>query len=160
KGNYLFMKELEIDASYCQMLSPFPKTIIREQLINEGLVTNYDHYERYNGIWANTKTRHLETEQLQYAFWYFRQTAAGWWQPSPFARSQGRIWTAVWLYLVKPIMKFFMDREIRKHGWEKMYQKELLRLVNMNSFDDLEEFTRQEKNNVLNGKVTSKGLSA
>jgi radical SAM superfamily enzyme YgiQ (UPF0313 family) len=160
KRNYSLLKELEIDAYYCQMLSPFPKTIIREQLITEGLVTNYEHYERYNGLWANTKTKYLGTEQLQYAFWYFRQTVLGWWHPSPLVKNQGRIWTAIWIYLLKPIMKFFMDREVRKHGWEKIYHKELLRLVHMNSFADLGKFTRQKENIILSGQGTSKGPSA
>ncbi|MFH1078738.1 MAG: radical SAM protein [Pseudomonadota bacterium] len=140
RRNYVFLKELDVDASYCQMLSPFPKTVIREHLLGEGLVTNHDRYERYNGLWANVKTRHLTAEQLQYAFWYHRQTTLGWWTPSPFARNHNRLWTSAWLYLVRPIMKSFLDRQTRRTGWEKRYQKELHRLRLMNRFEDLTRF--------------------
>ncbi|MBI4633663.1 MAG: B12-binding domain-containing radical SAM protein [Deltaproteobacteria bacterium] len=140
RRNYQFLIDLEVDASYCQMLSPFPKTKLREHLISEGLVVNTDHYERYNGLWANVKTRHLDADQLQYAFWHARQTVLGWWKPSTFVTRQGRLWTSIWMYLVKPVMKFFVDRQIRKIGWEGRYQRDIHRLERMNHFDDLQAF--------------------
>jgi len=138
--NYRFLNDLEADASYCQMLSPFPKTVIREHLLREGLVANPDRYEHYNGLWANVRTKHLSAEELQYAFWYHRQTTLGWWQPSSFARSQGRLWTSAWTQVIKPVMKYFTDRRIRRTGWEKRYQKDLEQLSMMNRFADLERF--------------------
>jgi hypothetical protein len=140
RRNYQFIIDLELDASYCQMLSPFPKTKLREHLISEGLLVNADHYERYNGLWANVKTRHLEADQLQYAFWQARQTVLGWWKPSTAATWQGRLWTSLWTYLVKPVMKFFVDRQIRKIGWEGRYQKNIRHLEMMNHFEDLQPF--------------------
>jgi anaerobic magnesium-protoporphyrin IX monomethyl ester cyclase len=140
RTNYEFLNDLEVDASYCQILTPYPRTRLREHLISEGLVTNIDRYERYSGFWANVKTRHLEADHLQYAFWYYRQTALGWWRPSAFAGKQGRLWTSFWTYVVKPIMKFFVDRQIRKVGWEGRYQKYIHRLERMNRFPDLKRF--------------------
>ena len=140
RKNYQFLNDLEADASYCQILTPYPKTRLREYLIDEGLVTNNDRYERYSGFWANVKTRHLESNQLQYAFWYYRQTALGWWKPSAFAGKQGRIWMSSWTYMVKPVMKFFTDRQIRRIGWEGRYQRYIHRLDMMNRFPDLERF--------------------
>jgi radical SAM superfamily enzyme YgiQ (UPF0313 family) len=140
RANYQFLNDLEADASYCQMLSPFPRTPIRDYLIGEGLIANRDRYERYNGMWANVRTRHLKAEELQYAFWYYRQTALGWWTPSPFARSQGRLWTAAWMCLVKPVMKFVIDRQLRRSGWQERYRRDMERLNRMNRFADLESF--------------------
>lgn len=140
KRNYQFLIDLEVDASYCQILSPYPKTKLREHLISERLVVNIDRYERYNGLWANVKTRHLDADQLQYAFWHSRQTVLGWWKPSTFVTRQGRLWTSVWMYMVKPVMKFFVDRQIRKIGWEGRYQKNIHRLEMMNHFEDLHAF--------------------
>jgi radical SAM superfamily enzyme YgiQ (UPF0313 family) len=140
RRNYQFLNDLEADASYCQMLTPYPKTKLREYLIDEGLVTNHDRYERYSGFWANVKTRYLESNQLQYAFWYYRQTALGWWKPSAFSGKQGRLWTSFWTYMVKPVMKFFIDRQIRRIGWQERYQRYIHRLEMMNRFPDLERF--------------------
>jgi radical SAM superfamily enzyme YgiQ (UPF0313 family) len=140
RKNYQFLNDLEADAAYCQMLTPYPKTKLRESLIGAGLVTNHDHYERYSGLWANVKTRHLESDQLQYAFWYYRQTALGWWKPSAFAEKQGKLWTSFWTHGVKPVLKYFVDRQTRRIGWEGQYQRYLQRLERMNRFPDLERF--------------------
>lgn len=140
RENYLFFKSLEVDVSYFQILTPYPRTRLRESLIAEGLVTNPDRYEWYNGFWANVKTRHLESDRLQYAFWYHRQTALGWWKPSAFAERNGKVWTFFWMHMVMPVMRYFMERRTRKIGWEVRYQRYLNRLEGMNRFPDLERY--------------------
>ena len=40
RNNYLFFKESGADALYAQILTPYPKTAVREQLLARGLVTN------------------------------------------------------------------------------------------------------------------------
>jgi len=144
KNNYSFLNELGADASYCQMLSPFFKTPLRDDLIKQGLVTNLDHYERYNGYWANVKTKHLEADELQYLFWYHRQVTLGWWKPSDFAKSQGQLWVYVWTYFIKPVMKIFSRRRIQREGWQKQYNMYVRRLEKMNQFDDLKPYYRNQ----------------
>jgi radical SAM superfamily enzyme YgiQ (UPF0313 family) len=138
--NYEFLKTIQADGAYCQILTPYPKTGMRQNLIDEGLVTNKFNYKKYNGLWANVKTRHLDSDRLQYLFWYHRQVTLGWWNPSKRARNQGRLWTGIWLYAFKPVLKFFTDRNLARKGWEARYQKELKRISNMNYFEDLEPF--------------------
>ena len=87
--NFSFLKSIDADTAYCQILTPYPKTVMRQHLIDEGLVTNPDDYRWYNGMWANVKTKHLDADQLQYLFWYHRQNVLGWWEPSERVRRQG-----------------------------------------------------------------------
>ena len=136
--NYEFLNDIGADASYCQILTPYPKTGMRQYLIDEALVTNLNDYSRYSGLWANVKTRHLESDELQYLFWYHKQKVLGWWNPSERARRQGRLWTAIWIYAFRPGLKFLINWVLRKQGWEGRYQKELRRLSNMNAFRDIE----------------------
>jgi radical SAM superfamily enzyme YgiQ (UPF0313 family) len=138
--NYQFLNSIGADAVICQILTPYPKTGMRRHLLDQGLVKNIDDYKWYNGMWANVKTRYLESDQLQYLFWYHKQRVLGWWNPSERARKQGRLWTSIWIYAFKPLLKFFTNRILKKQGWEGRYQKELRRLSNMNAFKDLEEF--------------------
>ncbi len=140
RRNYEFLRDLGVDAAYCQLLTPYPKTRLREALTEAGLVTNPDRYERYNGLWANVRTRHLDSAELEYAFWLYRQTALGWWRPSAFAERNGKLWTSLWRQGVKPVMKYFVDRQTRRIGWEGRYRQYLDHLEAMNRFDDLEEF--------------------
>lgn len=136
--NYRFLNTIGADASYCQILTPYPRTEMRRDLIEAGLVTNLNDYSRYSGLWANVRTRHLDSDTLQYLFWYHKQKVLGWWDPSDRARKQGRLWTSIWIYAFKPVLKFFLNRLTRKEGWEGRYRKELARLSNMNSFPDLD----------------------
>ena len=140
RDNYRFLKGLGVDAIYCQILTPYPKTQVRDDLIREGLVTNYDDYRWYNGLWANVRTRYLDAEHLQYLFWFYRQTVLGWWEPSAKTRKTGRQWTAIWIYLIRPVLKFLVERKLRKTGWEDRYQRETARLRQRNEFEDLRDF--------------------
>ncbi len=137
-ANYHFLKEVDADSDYCQILTPYPKTGIRKMLMDEGLVTNADNYTRYNGMWANVKTRHLNDGQLQFLVWYHRETTMGWWNPSDRIRAQGPLWTGIWIYAMRPLMKKIIGRQQQRIGWKGRFQSHLRRLVEMNRFPDLE----------------------
>jgi radical SAM superfamily enzyme YgiQ (UPF0313 family) len=136
--NYRFLKSTGADTAYCQILTPYPKTEIRQQLLDQGLVTNPLDYTRYNGMWANVKTRKLAAETLQYLFWRHEQTVMGWWEPSDRIREQGRFWTGIWIHFLKPIMKIAVRRSQRKYGWRGRFQREMKHRASVNRFRDLE----------------------
>ncbi|TKB10818.1 B12-binding domain-containing radical SAM protein [Desulforhopalus sp. IMCC35007] len=140
RENYEFFNQLQADAAYCQVLTPYPKTGMREQLLEQGLVTNALDYKRYNGLWANVRTRYLDSEQLQYQFWYQRQVVLGWWNPPAQVRSQGWAWISIWRFIFKPFLKIRYRRIMKKYGWQGRYQKEMQRWEKMNKFHDLEEY--------------------
>jgi radical SAM superfamily enzyme YgiQ (UPF0313 family) len=140
RENYEFFREIGADAAYCQILTPYPKTAMRDQLLEQELVSNTNDYKKYNGLWANVRTRHLDADQLQYQFWYQRQVVLGWWNPPAPARSQGRIWTSIWRFLFKPFLKLRYRLIMRKSGWEGRYQREVARWERMNRFADLEPY--------------------
>jgi len=138
--NFQFLKSTGADTAYCQILTPYPKTAMRQYLLDEGLVTNINDYKWYNGIWANVKTRYLESDQLQYLFWYHKQKVLGWWEPSDRIKKQGRLWTSIWIYAFRPMLKFFIGRSLKKYGWEGRYQRAMRREASVNVFHDLEGF--------------------
>jgi anaerobic magnesium-protoporphyrin IX monomethyl ester cyclase len=137
--NFEFFRELKVDAAYCQFLTPYPKTGIRADLMEAGLVTNPDDYRWYNGMWANVRTRHLDAERLQYLFWYHKQRVLGWWEPSDRMRRGGRLWTGIWRFAFRPAARYFFDRKLRKIGWEGMYREDMERQRGINRFPDLED---------------------
>ena len=136
--NYRFLKSTGADTAYCQILTPYPKTEIRQLLLDAGLVTNALDYTRYNGMWANVKTRQLDADTLQYLFWLHNQTALGWWEPSDRIRERGRLWTGIWIYFFKPLMKIVVRRSQKKYGWRGRFQREMKHLGTVNHFKDLE----------------------
>jgi len=135
--NYKFLISAGTDTSYCQILTPYPKTGIRQQLLDAGLVTNPFYYSRYNGMWANVRTHQLDSDTLQYLVWYHRQTVLGWWQPSERIRKQGRLWTGIWIYFFRPLMKIIIARSLRKYGWKGRFERDIVRMRAGNRFTDL-----------------------
>ena len=135
--NYRFLKSSGADTAYCQILTPYPRTGIREHLMDAGLVTNATDYTRYNGMWANVRTRHLSAEDLQYLVWYHRQKIMGWWEPSERVRAQGKLWTGIWLVFFRPLLQAILGRSLRKHGWRGRYAREIQRLNGVNRFKEL-----------------------
>jgi radical SAM superfamily enzyme YgiQ (UPF0313 family) len=137
-ANYKFLKSIGADTSYCQILTPYPKTAMRQYLLDEGLVTNADDFSRYNGMWANVKTRHLSSEQLQYLVWYHQQKVMGWWEPSERVRKRGPLWTGIWIYAFRPFLKIYLGRKLKKYGWRGRYEMHLKGREVANKFRGLE----------------------
>jgi len=140
RENYEFFKDIGADAAYCQLLTPYPKTGMRRIFLDQGLITNRTDYKRYNGMWANVKTRYLAAEQLQYQFWYQRQVVLGWWDPPAKVRSQGWAWISIWRFLFKPLLKLRYRMIMKKYGWQGRYRKEMDRWEYMNTFADLDGY--------------------
>ena len=138
--NYRFLNTVGTDAPYCQIMTPYPKTGMRRELMEQGLVTNPDDFSRYNGLWANVRTRHLSTDELQYLFWLHRQRELDWWKPSSYAQRRGRgaLWMAFWTRVMMPVLKRYHARVLRREGLRGRYKRELRRLTRMNRFPDLD----------------------
>jgi radical SAM superfamily enzyme YgiQ (UPF0313 family) len=62
--DYRLMKKLRPDLIYCQFLTPYPKTRLRQEMVNEGLVVNRDDFRTYDGFHCNIRTRHLDQAAL------------------------------------------------------------------------------------------------
>ncbi len=62
--NVRFAKYLDLDVPAFQVITPFPRTELREELLQQGFITNPDDYSRYSGLLANVKTRYLSPQQL------------------------------------------------------------------------------------------------
>lgn len=71
--NYEFFRENNIDFVGDQILTPYPKTGSREEMLKMGLITNVNDFTKYNGFWANVKTYHLSSEELQFLRWKYNK---------------------------------------------------------------------------------------
>jgi anaerobic magnesium-protoporphyrin IX monomethyl ester cyclase len=58
------IEDLKPDLIYSQYLTPYPKTPVRQELLEAGLVVNVDDYKKYNGFQCNIRTRHLSRDEL------------------------------------------------------------------------------------------------
>ncbi|MEZ5082879.1 MAG: radical SAM protein [Bacteroidales bacterium] len=64
RENFEFAKKLGVEFQLFNILTPHLKTELRDELIEEGLVTNIHDYSKYNHYASNIKTRHLSSEDI------------------------------------------------------------------------------------------------
>ena len=89
KQNIEYLIHSDADAAVGQILTPYPGTELREELLQKGLITNQDNWETYSGYFANIKTRYLSTEELNFLQWkylgqFYRWRAKNFWKSNLF----------------------------------------------------------------------------
>ena len=62
--NFRGIMKLLPDLLYPQYLTPYPKTRLREEMLEAGLVVNADDFSLYDGYHCNIKTKYLSQKQL------------------------------------------------------------------------------------------------
>ncbi len=67
--NYELARKLKLDVPIFYIMTPYPKTELRKELLEMGVVTNKDDFTTYDGIYANVKTNYMSTDELQYLVW-------------------------------------------------------------------------------------------
>jgi len=63
-ANYEYAKRIKIDWPLFLVATPFPKTELRKELSEQGLITNSDDYSKYDLFHVNVRTRKLTSGQL------------------------------------------------------------------------------------------------
>ena len=61
---YTLIKKLKPDVISAQYMTPYPKTVIRDEMMDAGLIANKDDFSSYDGFSCNVRTRHLGRDAL------------------------------------------------------------------------------------------------
>lgn len=75
--NFRLARKLKVDVPIFYISTPYPKTQMRAELEEMGLVTKND-FTKYDGLHANCKTRHLSDEEIQYVTWEMNARYYNW----------------------------------------------------------------------------------
>lgn len=62
---FKFARDLKVDFAGVQFLVPYPKTVIREKLLKDGLLINKDNFRLYEGGFATARTKYLNENELK-----------------------------------------------------------------------------------------------
>jgi anaerobic magnesium-protoporphyrin IX monomethyl ester cyclase len=65
RRQFRLIRVLKPDSVYAQILTPYPQTVLRQELLEAGLVENPDDFRSYNGFSCNIRTRYLSRKELQ-----------------------------------------------------------------------------------------------
>jgi len=66
KDIYRYQHSLGVMMYACQIVTPYPKTELRDMYDREGLIVNPDKYEMYDGYWPNVRSKYLSEFDLYY----------------------------------------------------------------------------------------------
>jgi anaerobic magnesium-protoporphyrin IX monomethyl ester cyclase len=64
RANFEYVKRLGVDHCTFMILTPYPGTAVREELIRQGLVTNLNDFSKYTAYTACIRTKHISAERL------------------------------------------------------------------------------------------------
>jgi anaerobic magnesium-protoporphyrin IX monomethyl ester cyclase len=64
RANFEYAKRIGVDIPTFNILTPYPNTKVREELLRQNLITNKFDYSKYDCWEVNIKTKHLTTEQI------------------------------------------------------------------------------------------------
>lgn len=135
--NYQFLKELDIDFYADQILTPYPKTPVREELQRMGLITNLDDFSRYNTFWANVKTRYLDSTQLQFLRWKYNKLHADNMLATRAFIKNHPLWYLVANYGYRPYSKLKEFLFENNHSEWECYLRDMRKAEELNYFKDL-----------------------
>ncbi len=137
EDNYRFLEEMDIDFYADLILTPYPRTPIRDELLQMGLITNKDNYRRYNTFWANVKTNHLSPDEIQFLRWKYNTLyGENMLATKAYRRNHPLIYFLV-NYILRPLHalrnKISNNNPTEREGYEAAMQT----AEEMNSFPDL-----------------------
>lgn len=134
--NFEFFDKFNIDFYGEQIITPYPKTGMREVLIKEGLVTNIDDYSKYNGFWANVKTKYLSSEDLQFLRWKYKREYSTFFKTTPVFRANFPIINLLRIFILRPyyrIKNFFSSLGKTEYA---IFRKDMEKFMKANNFFD------------------------
>lgn len=134
--NYDFFVKNNIDFFADQILTPYPKTGMREEMLKIGLITNKTDFSRYNCFWANIKTYYLSPDELQFLRWKYNRKYADYICTTPAFIKNYRLAYYYRKYLSRPVLR--LKNKILNSGMTEydLYKRDMESALKMNQFFD------------------------
>lgn len=134
RENYEFVRGMGITSVMDQVLTPYPKTPLRTDLLAEGLVVNHDDFRWYDGYFANVRTNHLSADQLNYIRWRTRREVIGMWRPQSGDWRFFRGYTYLWEFGLRYVV-WLNERLLELlFGVEGRYKIQMRQYLQLNDF--------------------------
>jgi radical SAM superfamily enzyme YgiQ (UPF0313 family) len=139
--NYEFFDRMDVDFYSDQIITPYPKTGMREELLKQNLITNLYDYSKYNGFWANVRTRYLDSQELQFLKWRYRRKYSTFYKTTKTFKERFPLVQLLRSFALRP---YYRTRDLIAE-WGKtereVFQAEMEVFNHLNDFPDLPEMT-------------------
>ena len=132
--NYEFFDKMDVDFYSDQIITPYPKTGMREELLKQGLISNLYDYSKYNGFWANVRTRYLDSQELQFVKWLCRRKYSTFYKTTRAFKTR---FPLAWLLRAFALRPYYRIKDLFAR-WGKS-EREVF-LTEMDAFSHLNDF--------------------
>ena len=139
--NYRFLKSIDADTAYCQILTPYPKTVMRQHLLDEGLVTNVDDLPVVQRHVGQCEDPAPGSGSVAVPFLVPSSEGHGLVGAFGAGPEPGPLWTAIWLYVFPTVAQSWSSAAgSGRHGWRGRYEQgEDRASVAVNRFAELDD---------------------
>jgi len=134
RENYTFMRELGINSVMDQLMTPYPSTEVRQQLLDEGRVRNSDDFRWYDGYFANVATDSYDSAELNFVRWKLRREILGMWRPKSADWRFFTSYSLFWELGLRPLVWLAERFTTLRHGLEGRYKLQMKHYLDLNDF--------------------------
>ena len=134
RRNYEYFRDLGINTVLDQIITPYPGTEMRRELLDAGLVTNKYDYKWYTGYWPQVRTRHLTSKQLLFEKWKAHREILDDWVADDQFRRNYPYWSALWTYVMRPVIRMNERRMIWMYGEQGRFKRQMLQWARLNDY--------------------------
>jgi anaerobic magnesium-protoporphyrin IX monomethyl ester cyclase len=134
RENYEFIKKMGISSVMDQIMTPYPKTPLREEMLEDGRVANLFDFRWYDGYFSNVRTHRLSPEELNFVRWKIRREVIGMWRATKADWKFFKGYTYVWEFGFRHIV-WLNERLLELiFGIEGRYKLQMRQFLQLNDF--------------------------
>jgi hypothetical protein len=134
RENYEFIRNMGITSVMDQLLTPYPKTPLRQEMLDSGRVQNLADFRWYDGYFSNVRTEFLSPEELNFFRWKIRREVIGMWSPTKGDWKHFKGYTYVWEFGLRYLV-WLNERMLELlFGLEGRYKLQMRHFLQLNDF--------------------------
>jgi hypothetical protein len=134
RRNYEYFVEMGIHNVLDQIITPYPNTEMRQELIAAGLVTNPYDYQWYTGYWPQVRTRHLSSKQILFERWKAKREIVGIWRADGEFRLNFPFYSWLWNNVLRRIVVFNERRMTWMYGEKGRFRRQMRQWARLNDY--------------------------
>jgi anaerobic magnesium-protoporphyrin IX monomethyl ester cyclase len=134
RENYRFIKEQRVSSIMDQIITPYPKTPLRDNMLRDGQIQNLSDFRWYDGYFSNVRTSNLSPAELSFARWKVRREIIGMWWPTKSDWKFFKGYSYVWAFGLRHIV-WLNERVLELlFGIEGRYKLQMRQFLQLNNF--------------------------
>jgi len=134
RRNYEFFVRMGIGTVLDQLITPYPGTEMRRELLEAGLVTNPYDDQWYNGCWPQVRTKHLTSKQLLWEKWKARRELVEDWRANAQVKQHYPYFAMLYNGVVRPIIRMNERRMDLMYGVAGRYKRQMMQWARLNDY--------------------------